>query len=103
MADCLFNDPLVEWDSIVSWFVATMRGKSIRATLCRLCFGASVYHLWRHRNDLLHGNILKSEDALVVQIKWDVRSRMLTKCSAKKIVHSLELVDRWNLHPLLHL
>jgi hypothetical protein len=54
MFDCLINDPLVEWDSVVSSGAATMKGRSFRANLCRLCFGATVYHLWRHRNDLLN-------------------------------------------------
>jgi hypothetical protein len=34
----------------------------VTATLCGLCFGATVYHLWRHRNDLLHDNSPRSEE-----------------------------------------
>jgi hypothetical protein len=35
------------------------------ATIYRLCFGGTVYHIWRHSNDLLHGNLLRSEETLI--------------------------------------
>jgi hypothetical protein len=30
-----------------------------------LCLGASVYHLWKLRNDLCYGNPLRVEEAVV--------------------------------------
>jgi hypothetical protein len=101
MADCLVYDPPVDWDSVSSWCVARLKDKSLHATICRLCFGATIYHLWRHRNDLLHGNSPRSEEALIKQVKWEVRSRLLARGSAKKIVNSFLLVQKWSLHPLL--
>jgi hypothetical protein len=73
----------------------------VTATLCGLCFGATVYHLWRHRNDLLHDNSPRSEEDLVKQVKWEVRSRVLARCSAKKIVNSARLDQKWSLQPLV--
>jgi hypothetical protein len=34
-------------------------------------------------------------------VKWEVRSRLLARGSAKKIVNSFLLVQKWSLHPLL--
>jgi hypothetical protein len=48
-------------------------------------------------NDLLHGNIPRSEEVIVAQIKWEVRSRILARCSAKKIVKNFDLIHIWSL------
>jgi hypothetical protein len=101
MADCLVLDPPVDWEDIGSWSEVHLKGRSVHATICRLCFGATIYHLWRHRNDLLHGNTPRSEELLVQQVKWEVRSRLIARCSTKKIVNRMLLVRKWNLQQLL--
>jgi len=101
MAECLIFDPPVDWEDIGSWSEVHLKGKSLHDTICRLCLGATIYHLWRHRNDLLHGNTPRSEELLVQQVKWEVRSRLIARCSAKRIVHSRMLVRKWNLQQLL--
>jgi hypothetical protein len=60
MADCLVVNPPVDWDSVVWWFQEKACGKSLKSYLCKLCFGAAVYNLWKQMNDLLHGNIPRS-------------------------------------------
>jgi hypothetical protein len=91
----------LSWDSIERWSDAHLKENNLLATICRLCFGATIYHIWRHRNDLLHGNLLRSEEALVHQVKRDVRLRLLARCLAKKIRKNLQLVENWSLQPLL--
>lgn len=88
-------DPPVEWELVESWCAANVQGRSLKTNLCRLCLGATVYHLWRHRNDLLHGNTPRSEEGLVAQIRWEVRSKILAKYSVKKFANSITLVHRW--------
>lgn len=39
--------------------------------------------------NLLHGNTLSSEDSIVLQLKNDVRLRLLTRCSTKMIYRYL--------------
>jgi len=77
--------------------------EKVSKLICRLCLGATIYHLWRQRNDLFHGNMPRSEEAIIVQIRWEVRSRLLVKCPTKKLAKNLDLVHRWNLQPSLHL
>jgi hypothetical protein len=79
-----------------------LKGRSLHAIICSLCFGATIYHLW-HRNELLHGNTPRSEELMVQQVKWEVISRLIARCSAKKIVNSMLLVRKWNLQQLLSL
>jgi hypothetical protein len=62
IADSLIRTLLAEWDSIERWSDAHLKGKSLLATICRLCLGAIVYHIWRQCNDLIHENLLQSEE-----------------------------------------
>jgi hypothetical protein len=45
------------------------KGKSLYTNLCKLCFGATVYHLWRQRNDLMHYNAPRSEEKIMAHVK----------------------------------
>jgi hypothetical protein len=101
MADCCVYNPPIEWSSIGSWSAECWKGRNLQATICKLCFGATIYHLWRHRNDLSHGNVPRSEEKLIQQIKWDVRSRLVARYSAKISVKNLLLVQKWNLQQIL--
>jgi hypothetical protein len=38
---------------------AELRGKSLQVILCRLALAAVVYHIWKHRNDVSHDNVLR--------------------------------------------
>jgi hypothetical protein len=79
MADCSFLNVPLDWDSIESWGSAILHRKSLKACLGRLCLGAMVYQLWRQRNDLLHCNTPRTEEAILAQIKWEVRAKVLAK------------------------
>jgi hypothetical protein len=52
MFDCFVDDPPVQWDAVIHWFIERVRGKSLKTCLCKLCLGATVYHLWKQRNDV---------------------------------------------------
>jgi hypothetical protein len=40
----------------------------LKAVLCKLAWGSSVYNLWRHRNDLKFGNHPLSEDRILQKV-----------------------------------
>jgi hypothetical protein len=101
LADCLILDPPIDWDSLCQWCVDHLKGSSLFATICKLCLGSVVYHLWLHQSDLEHGKLLRTEEVLIRQIKWDVGSRLLGRCLAKKFENSMTLVVKWGLQPLL--
>jgi hypothetical protein len=86
----------------VKWFQAEVSGKSLfSSVICKLCFGATVYHFWRLRNDLLHGNIPRSEEGIIAQIKWQVRTRLLAKGKVKIVGSIIGIVHSWNLQNLI--
>jgi hypothetical protein len=79
MADCKVLDPPDDWDLIVKWSSAGMKGKNLHSTARKLCFAATVYNLWMQRNCLVHDRNPKTEEALLSKIRWEVKSRILYK------------------------
>jgi hypothetical protein len=75
--------------------------KSLQVSLCKLCFAATVSHIWKQINDSCHGNTPRTEEAIVAQIKWEVRLRIMAKGTVKRTAHNVNLAHSWNLHPLL--
>jgi hypothetical protein len=47
------------------------KGKTLRSHLCRLVLASEIYNLWRNRNALSHGDLPKTEEQVVRQIKCD--------------------------------
>lgn len=101
MVECSYLNPPIDWESVSEWSIAVLHGKGLKSSLGKLCFWACVYHLWKQRNALIHGKIPKTEEAIILQIKWEVRSRILAKGSFKNLDKHVDLVYRWSLHKLL--
>jgi len=53
---CGVLHPPTCWDDVVSLGLKEWRGKTMKAYICRLVFGSSIYNIWRTRNALRHGN-----------------------------------------------
>jgi len=69
MASCLVSNPVEAWEAVVKWSVAALKGDSLKSRLCILSLGAVVCHLWKHRNDLIYGNIPSTEEAILAKDK----------------------------------
>jgi superfamily II helicase len=95
--NCMIFNSAVEWEEVVSWSVSGLTGSSLLVNLCRLCLATSVYHMWKLRNDLCHGNTPRTEEAVVKQIKWEVRAMIMAKGRFKKTGLNAKLVQLWNL------
>ncbi|XP_062173652.1 uncharacterized protein LOC133879125 [Alnus glutinosa] len=89
--------PTKEWDDLVEWSSVALKGKELWTTLCRLCFGAAVYHIWRQRNDLLHGNVPRTEEQIVAYIHWEVKTKFMASCRIMDSASNKRLIQEWNL------
>jgi hypothetical protein len=72
-------------------------GLILKSSLCRLSLGTVEYHIWKHRNDLKHGNSILSEQRILQRIKWEVCTSILAKGRFKSIEENLVLCHNWNL------
>ncbi|GLT57397.1 hypothetical protein SLA2020_303720 [Shorea laevis] len=73
------------------------KGKSLRATLCKSSLGAVVYNVWRQRNDILHGNPIKTEERIVKQIVWQVRNKIMSRGNFGLSRENVDICHNWNL------
>jgi hypothetical protein len=73
----------------------------MQATLCKLCLAATAYHLWKQMNDLCHRNTPRTEENIIVQIKWQVRMRILYKGQFKKTTLNENLASIWSIQSML--
>lgn len=48
MDSCLIFDPFVEWSDVANWSIVVLKGKGLQVSLCKLCFVATMYHIWKH-------------------------------------------------------
>lgn len=71
--------------------VQIWKGKGLKAVLCRLVLSATVYNLWRERNNIKHGHQLMAES------KWEVRTRVLPKGCFKRSKENEALRVNWDL------
>jgi hypothetical protein len=58
--------------------------KTLLTSLCRLVFGASIYHLWKNRNGIFHVEHPNTEEQLLQRIQWDVKARVGFKGKFRK-------------------
>jgi hypothetical protein len=56
-----------------------LKQRNLRAKLGRLTLSSSVYNIWRNINELRHRSASKSEEWLLKNIFWEVRSKILDK------------------------
>jgi hypothetical protein len=98
MAECYFYNVPLDWDDIVVWSLKVLQGKSLRAVLGRLCFGAAVYHIWKQRNDILHNNTPQTEEAILTRVRWEARAKIVAKGKISHFRKNMNLVAKWNLH-----
>ena len=49
--------------------------------MCKLGLGATVYHIWKHSNAVLHKDSISSEEQIVAAIRKQVKARVEFKGS----------------------
>jgi len=81
----------------VEWSSAALKGKSLWTILCRLCFGVAVYHIWKQRNDLIHGNVPRTEEQLVAHIRWEAKTKIMASCRILDLASNHSLIQEWTL------
>ena len=53
-----------------------LKGNTFRASICKVAWSATVYHVWLQRNNRIFDGEIKTEEQIVKAIKMDVKPRM---------------------------
>lgn len=91
MVKCLISDIPVLWSDVVLRGLRNLKSRCLQAIVCKLSWSATVYHIWRLRNDIRHGSVPKSEEKLLQLISWEVRMCIGGKGKFKRNVLNAEI------------
>ena len=83
------------WENEFLWVIAN-KGKSFSSITRKIAWGATIYHLWGHRNRRIQENNYAPADTIFRLICDDVRLRI---SSIQKVVDSLanrSMCERWS-------
>ncbi|KAL1212419.1 hypothetical protein V5N11_009517 [Cardamine amara subsp. amara] len=70
---CLFAD----WGTLISWL--SSRSPDVSTTLKRIAIQATIYFLWRERNNRLHNSISASSHLVFSQIDRSIKDTLLAR------------------------
>jgi hypothetical protein len=96
MRRCEVANPKFDWKDVVDWGIEELNGKSLLVVLGKLVVEAVVYHLWKQRNDIRHGNNLRPEQILQ-RIDWEIRNRIMRCEKFGNIAINRDLCCKWGL------
>lgn len=92
---CLITDGVRTWDDTVIWAANSLKGRSFAICVRRLALAASVYTLWRERNERYHNNNCKDKRALTIFIRDQVRLRVASFKTIEDTPVNRQLCENW--------
>lgn len=77
---CLISNPYATWDDLLDWRSSHLKGKALTATIIKLAWWATVYHLCLKSNAIVHAEKIRAEQ-IVKSFKKDIKPRVEGKGS----------------------
>jgi hypothetical protein len=74
---------------------ALLEGTKMKAYLCRLVLCSVMSNIWTNRNAVCYANHPKTEEQLLKQIVWNVRTQLLTHVKFKKTKGNVIICKAW--------
>lgn len=65
------------WDEVVRVRLKDWKGKILSSLVCKLALVATVYNIWKHRNNVKFGNRLYTEEQILPDCgerKWEIQA-----------------------------
>jgi hypothetical protein len=91
------SDVPVIWSDIVAWMSSIAASKSVSNVVCKLLIAASVYHIWRERNNRFHGRNARPPDIVFSAIVQDVRYSLMGMRIRRKD-RVMGTLAKWGIH-----
>jgi hypothetical protein len=74
-----------------------VRGKIRNYGWKHICLSSSVYAIWKERNSIRHGAHLLTEEKILLKIRWEIRTRITSKCKYVRSSENIHLCRNWGL------
>lgn len=69
----------------------------MKAHLCHLVYGSAIYNIWINRKALHHGDHPNTEEQVIKQITWEVKTQLLVKGKFKTTKGNEVLCGLWGI------
>ena len=83
------------WDSYVGEMCNIQSHNRIWNVIRKLCFAATVYHIWRERNSIIFSDCRSNDETLVSLICEDVRAKLMS-VKVKVTANILNAENAWD-------
>jgi hypothetical protein len=87
----MVDNPYVKWEEVLAWSVNALKGKSLKVSLCKLAFGIVIFHLWKQKNDIRDGNVVRSEEQILKRIDSEMCTQIMGACKFKKSAENVAI------------
>lgn len=94
---CLVDEVHTCWDDVLRWGLKSWK-KSLKPNLCRLGWSAAIYNIWKHQNNIRHGNQILTKEKIVARIKWEVRTKAIAIGRFKRTAENEAVCESWGIH-----
>lgn len=64
------------WEAWLTWISKTCKGKEPKAKIGRLAFCATIYILWRERNNRIHDGIEATSNSILQEVYFSISSQI---------------------------
>jgi hypothetical protein len=85
------------WEDLIADGSKKWKTKTLLGAICRLILSSVVYSLWMARNEIKFGSHPKTEEQILKQIFWEIRSRISGKGKFPKTMENVHLCHKWNI------
>lgn len=91
------NRRVGDWNMEFDWAVQNLQEKSLKSTILRLAWCASIYYIWRERNNRIHSNVFKSPDFVAGKVAADVTVKLSVVVGHVLNAQMRDLCQKWNI------
>ncbi|KAF8391125.1 hypothetical protein HHK36_023426 [Tetracentron sinense] len=89
---------ILNWEEEINWVQSSFKGSNLVNLVKKVAFNATIYHLWKERNNIIFNNEFSSTVEVSKKISSDTRNWFgLLKPSVEDSPANKDLMMNWNL------
>ncbi|GKV46850.1 hypothetical protein SLEP1_g53811 [Rubroshorea leprosula] len=89
------------WQRLLMWMGKRIRRKSLYWTLIKLIWSAAIHHVWMERNNRIHQQLFRTEEAVCEEVQFDVKHRILGFAKLKSSSLPVSVAINWGIEAVV--
>jgi hypothetical protein len=87
------------WDDLLDRGISSLKGSSLRATVCKMAWWSSAYHIWLQRNVIIHNSIVWTEEKIMKSIQKGIKARLCFRRKFHRSALNSSMCCNWGIDP----